>query len=209
MSYPGVPGFIGPRGLPGNQGTSGELGSPGPQGEQGERGPQGLKGEPGSPGLDGKTGEVGPAGPVGPPGPAGPSGPPGPTGPPGSTGLPGQPGTPESIGPLGLTGITEPIDLAVVVDPPPLPDGCPEDLGANSTCHQGTECYCLVQIKKNWKDSEIFCKERGMQLVSIESAEEQKELSQILDQVKGDAKYHVYRKISCQDPLPLLTIEQY
>ena len=150
----GVPGTPGLNGLPGVAGLPGTAGLRGPEGPMGPTGLQGPKGSRGETGPKGSRGVQGVAGPVGPMGPKGDVGPPGQTGPRGDQGLAGPLGPPGLLGPMGPRGNRGPkgdsaVAVAVVTaDEVHQLEGCPKDLGVNSSCHEpSTGCYCLVQTK--------------------------------------------------------------
>ena len=90
------------------------------------------------------------------PGPAGPPGPPGPVGPAGPKGDTGR---------AGESG-----------------KECPVDIGANSTCQRLPRygCYCVSMLKQTWKEADRWCRDGDMQLVSVETREEQLKLADFL-----------------------------
>lgn len=62
------------------------------------------------------------------------------------------------------------------------PKTCPANLGPGTACYDrqpAFSCYCLIFTHQNWWDSSARCQSRSMNLVSIETLEEQ-QLLQIL-----------------------------
>ena len=58
---------------------------------------------------------------------------------------------------------------------------CPHKIVRENLCYAiKSGCYCLVKVKQSWIDSERYCKAQGMQLVSIETKEEQDQLNELL-----------------------------
>jgi hypothetical protein len=59
---------------------------------------------------------------------------------------------------------------------------CPRDIGTDSSCHlvPSVGCYCIVERLETWTNANRFCRNKQMSLVSVESKEEQIQLSQLL-----------------------------
>ena len=66
---------------------------------------------------------------------------------------------------------------------------CPKNIGDNSTCFSiaPSGCYCIAELRCSWIQSIDYCKGQGMNLVSIETEEEQILLAEILTLSKKKA----------------------
>ena len=68
------------------------------------------------------------------------------------------------------------------------PKACPADLGAATACYDrqpAFSCYCLMFTHRNWWDSSARRHSRSMQLVSIETLEEQQLLQLLIVTVRA------------------------